>query len=178
MEAQTLSQLRPRLNEALAIRNNQLLPDRIVDGLEGVLEKVNAPVVDATVKRVDELIGKEGYYVLRDDDFPWLTRTASSVLGLVKANLLGVVPGLVSLLYKYRRNGAEITARQGAIVLTLRKAPTEGWSAAELFDEVEVEGLTVELIEAELQAVQATSKRSGKPGDFVVKIGARWQSRV
>ena len=178
MEAQTLSQLRPRLNQVLAIENNELLTDRIVDGLEVELEKVNAPVVDATDRRVDKLIGKEGYYILRDDDFPWLTETASVVLGLVKGNLLGVVPGLISLLYKYRRSGAEITARQGAIVLALRKAPAEGWSAADLLDGVGVDGLTVDLIEAELLAVQQTSKRGGKPGDFVVKVGSRWQSRV
>jgi hypothetical protein len=129
----TLAELRPSLREALSSLR-PAVQDEVIEQLPGVLEQATPPPEAAKDRHVEKDWFGEAYFAVHDEDLNLLGECAKLAVACLTlfSNPAGVIADLVLFLFRYRSKRAQLTAQQGAVLLSLKKAPPAGWTVEEL----------------------------------------------
>lgn len=173
-------------------------PDAIVPTLLGALESLPAgerrAVADAVRRELGGVprgetsqrhIGTDltapgtYYYAIHDADLQALREAGAVAAGAsaLATKGVGILAGLVVLLWKYYRKRVRLDARQGMLLLTLRRASLPGWSAPEILGQLPPDDdWTVAEVETCLAQLQAVILADGTSTALVALSGERWRA--
>ncbi len=143
--------------------------------IESIRESLDRPATRSIDKSLNE---SDTYYVVHTSDLQLLKAAVGVAVGVVPTlNLLGALPTLVGLLYRYRRHRARIDGEQATVLLCLRAARPKGCTLAELTCALPMkEPLSEARVLEVLGSLKSMLLENGKRTDFVAESAGIWSA--
>jgi hypothetical protein len=119
---------------------------------------------------------KEKYYVVPGEDMSFAETAIELTVGILGAlaNPVPLISTLCLLLFKFHRKAIPLNAPQGMVVLTLMRAPTEGWRPSDVANNLPPElHLSAEEIRRILEDLKNMTRR-GEATPVVREFNGRW----
>ncbi len=176
----SFEQLRPFLLEPLQPLNptDQEIALTLI---RGELDQVEAPTTEASHRGINRSLTEHDiHYVYQSDDIKLLKEASLVTVGLVGLLMLskgpvGLIGALVVLLWRYRRRRIELTGDEAIVLLTLKRAPDEGWRAEELSQNLPLKTeMDTDQVTSILERLHEVKRKDGTRTKLVDHDDLRW----
>jgi hypothetical protein len=126
-------------------------------------------------RMVERRLSGDGYIAIRWSDVDLLKVIIPATIGLA-GPMPPVAAALLVLLWEYRRKQVHLTNDEGVVLLTVRKAPTDGWDVGAICQDLPLQvNPDPQEIGRVLERLLLTVDQSGRTVPLVEKRGDKWR---
>lgn len=176
----------------------ELIPvERLRERLAEVMPQLDAPSVNEVVAELAPTFAHEmpsspedqrainralnrrnTVFAVRTKDLQLLKESAVIAAAAYAAfrDPIGVLAGLVLLLFRYRQNRVRLDAEQGAILKTLKDAMPDGLSIAQLGTRLSLAHIPEDKLAEILKTLKSAVKENGEQIPLVFEQDGRWRT--
>ena len=133
---------------------------------------------DSEIRTIERRLSRPGGYVaVRTSDVDLLKSAIGFALAFKAGGPIGGLAALILVLWEYRIKQVHLTVEDGLLLLSLRKAPTDGWTLAELQQEIPEDAEdSSEDLSTRLNRLKRARDQSGREFPLVAEVDGRWRT--